>query len=157
MNSSRFLLLLNFCALAGVLLLLPACTPKEVKPDAPATNASPVVAVPVAPASNAPAVATNLVPAAGVLAPEEAKNHVGEMATVRGKVFDVHVSQKGDVFINIGGKHPNAPFKVVCFKQAIPTDQLKALDGQTISVRGKLKDYNGQVEIVLETADQIVK
>lgn len=157
MTRLRFQSLPSFCALASALLLVPACTPKETPPVVPATNAAPVVAPPVSvPVSNALVVATNQ-PASVVLAPEEAKSHVGEIATVRGKVFDVHVSQKGDVFINIGGKHPNTPFTAVCFKQAIPTDQLKELDGKTISVRGKIKDYNGQIEIVLETADQILK
>jgi len=39
----------------------------------------------------------------------------------------------------------------------IPADQLTALNGKTISVTGPIKEYNGQVEIVLESADQILK
>ena len=152
MKKFQFRMLLNSGALAGALLLVASCTPKEPTPVIPATNNPPARVVPV---TNPPA--TNQSASAGALTPEEAKNHVGESVTVRGKVFGVHVSQKGDVFINIGGKHPNAPFTAVCFKQAIPTDELKELDGQTISVRGKIKEYNGQIEIILETADQILK
>lgn len=91
----------------------------------------------------------------GVIAPEDAKNHIGETATVKGKVDRVYVSQKGDVFIDMGGKRPNAAFTAVCFKQAIPTVQLQDLDGKIISVKGKIKEYQGKVEIVLEKADQI--
>ena len=119
------------------------------------TNNPPAPTAPIlAPATNSQS--SNPVAADIVLTPEEAKQHVGEIATVRGKVFGVSVSQKGDVFISIGAKRP-APFTAVCFKQAIPTDQLKALDGQTISVRGKIKDYNGQVETILEREEQILK
>jgi hypothetical protein len=67
----------------------------------------------------------------------------------------VHVSQKGDVFINIGAAHPNQPFTAVCFGGALPTEDLKKLDGKTVKVSGKIKDYNGQIEIVLERAEQI--
>jgi len=157
MKSLCFPALRNSCALAGALWLVTSCTPREEKANPPATNAPPVISAPLTvPPTNASVVVTNQV-GGGVLAPEEAKSHVGEVATVRGKVFGVHVSQKGDVFINIGGKHPDAPFTAICFKQAIPTDQLKELDGKTISIHGKIKDYNGQIEIVLETADQILK
>ncbi len=98
---------------------------------------------------------TNAVVAAAVLAPEEAKDHIGQEATVRGKVFGVHVTQKGDVFMNIGAAYPNQPFTAVCFQGAIPADDLKKFNGKTVLVKGQIKEYNGQVEIVLETADQI--
>lgn len=90
-----------------------------------------------------------------VLSPQEAKNHIGEYATVRGQVFGVHVTQKGDVFINMGGAFPNQPFTAACFQGAIPAEDLKKLEGKIVSVKGPIKDYNGQVEIVLERADQI--
>ena len=142
-------------ALAGALLLASSCTPKETTPARHATNNPPAsVALVNVPVTNPPA--ANQIASVGALAPEEAKHHVGETATVQGKVSGVYLSQKGDVFINIGGKHPNAPFTAVCFQQAIPTDELKELDGKTISVRGKIKEYNGQTEIILETAEQIV-
>ena len=155
MRNSRFPTLLNSGAFAAAVSLLASCTPKETPPTALATNSPPAIAAPAVSAATNLAT-TNPVAVDLLLTPEEAKQHVGEIATVRGKVYGVSVSQKGDVFISIGTKRP-APFTAVCFKQAIATDQLKALDGQTISVRGKIKDYNGQIEIILEREEQILK
>lgn len=140
-------------------LLIASCKPADEtkpQPPAPAVTNAPAAAATVIPAveTNAPAAATN---APLVIAIEKAREHIGEEATVRGEVSDVHVTQKGDVFLNFGGKHPNAVFTAVCFKSAIPSEQLTALKGQTISVSGKIKEYNGQVEIVLNSADQISK
>lgn len=139
---------------AAMALLITACKPaEEATPQSPApavTNVAPIIE-PVA-STNVP-VSTNT-PAA-FLTPAQAREHIGEQATVRGEVSDVHVTQKGDVFMNFGGKHPNSVFTAVCFKSAIPSEQLTALKGKTISVSGKIKEYNGQVEIVLESASQI--
>ena len=138
------------------LLFAPACKPKEEAktPAVPVpAAAAPSTPVPVVVVTNAP-VATNT---PIVIAPELARQHIGDTVTVRGKVANVHVTAKGDVFVNFGGKYPNATFTAACFQGAIPADQLKLLNGKTISVTGKVKDYNGQVEIVLESADQIGK
>jgi len=40
----------------------------------------------------------------------EAAKHVGETATVTGRVDGVHQSSKGNIFLNIGGKYPNQVF-----------------------------------------------
>ena len=155
MSNPRCPTLLNVGVAAGAVVLAAACTPKEAPPATPATNRPPENAVTVT-GSEAKPVITNPAAADLLFTPEEAKHHVGEIATVRGKVFEVHVSQKGDVFINLGAKRPS-PFTAVCFQQAIPTDQLTALNGKTISVRGKIKDFNGQIEIILENEHQILK
>ena len=133
-------------------LLMASCKPaEETKPQAVAGTNSAPAATPIA-ATNAPA--TN---APVHIGPTKAREHIGEQVTVRGLVSDVHVTQKGDVFLNFGGKFPNSVFSAVCFKSAIPTEQLTALKGKTIAVSGKVKDYNGQVEIVLESAEQITQ
>ena len=40
----------------------------------------------------------------------EAAKHLAETATVTDKVDGVHQSGKGNVFLNMGGKHPNQAF-----------------------------------------------
>lgn len=152
MKNFLFATLRSLLVFAIAFLLWTSCKPKEepapsTPPPAPVvTNASAASETPTnAPESQAP----------GTISPEDAKNYVGKTVTVRGKVDRVYASQKGDVFIDMGGKHPNAAFTAVCFKQVIPTDQLLALDGKIISVKGTIKNYQGKVEIVLASANQI--
>jgi hypothetical protein len=132
-------------ALAAAGLICAACNKTEQSPQPPLVTNAPAVA--------APKVLTNSAPV--IISALEAKAHVGEVATVTGKVFGVHVTQKGDVFLNIGAVHPNQPFTAVCFQGAIPADDLKKFDGKTVKVTEEIKDYNGQIEIVLERANQI--
>jgi hypothetical protein len=132
-------------ALAAGGLICAACNKTEQSPPPPPITNTPAAA--------APKVVTNSAPVK--LSALEAKAHVGEVATVTGKVFSFRVTQKGDVFLNIGGTYPNQPFTAVCFQGAIPADDLKKFDGKTVKVTGEIKDYNGQIEIVLERTNQI--
>lgn len=117
------------------------------KPEMAKPNSAAAVSTP-------PAGADSTNPAAEISA-QEARNHIGETAVVTGRVFGVHVTQKGGVFLNLGAAYPNQPFTAVCFQQAIPPADLQKLEGRTIKVSGKIKDYNGQAEIVLEKPGQI--
>jgi hypothetical protein len=42
--------------------------------------------------------------------PEEAKDHIGENASVRGLVEQVSFSKKGNAFLNFGGRYPQQVF-----------------------------------------------
>jgi RecG-like helicase len=126
-------------------LICSACNKTEPSPQPSVVTNAPVAAPPKVVTTNAPI----------KLSAQEAKAHVGEVATVTGKVASFRVTQKGDVFLNIGGTYPNQPFTAVCFQAAIPADDLKKFVGKTVKVTGEIKDYNGQIEIVLERASQI--
>ncbi len=157
MNKFIFRRLGSFLALTGALFLVASCKPKE-QTDNTSPASPPVISATATNEAATNEAVTNASPVdPSAISPEEARNHVGQMATVRGKVDRVHVSQKGDVFIDMGGKHPNAAFTAVCFKQAIPTEQLERLSGKIISVKGKIREYNGKVEIILEKPEQIVQ
>ena len=47
---------------------------------------------------------------AAPILPEEAKNQIGEDASVRGLVEQVSFSQKGNAFLNFGGRYPQQVF-----------------------------------------------
>ena len=40
----------------------------------------------------------------------EAAKHVGDTATITDRVDGVHQSEKGNIFLNMGGKYPNQAF-----------------------------------------------
>lgn len=142
-------------------LFCAGCNKEEATPTPPpAPTPPPVVTNTPPPAADAPktpvpATAKSTATTGAVYTPEQAKDHVGEEATVRGQVFGVHITQKGDAFMNIGAAHPDAPFTAVCFGGAIPAETLQGYDGKTVVIKGKIKDYKGKVEIVLDKAEQI--
>lgn len=154
---AQFTMLRSLGMVLTVGFVLTACNRKTenlsstpIISDTPTTNAISIVPPPNTKTTNAPQPTTTT-----LLSPSEAQAHVGETATVRGKVFGVHITAKGDVFINVGAAYPNAPFTAVCFQGAIPPETLRNLDGKTNSFTGKIKDYNGQVEMVLDRAEQL--
>ena len=89
-------------------------------------------------------------------APEEAAKHVGEMATVTGKVDGVHQSGKGNIFLNMGGKYPNQAFTAwVPSASAAQFSNPQQYEGQTVSASGKITLYHGKPEIIVTSPSQI--
>ena len=86
----------------------------------------------------------------------ESAKHIGENATVTDKVEDVYEAKGGNVFLNLGGKHPNESFAVfipATSKSAFK--DFKVYEGKTISVSGKIEDYKGKPEIIVKSPSQI--
>jgi hypothetical protein len=89
--------------------------------------------------------------------PEEAPKHVGEIATVTGKVDAFHQSGKGNIFLNMGGKYPNQTFTAwIPSASAAQFPNAAQYEGQTISVSGKIILYQGKPEIKVTSPSQIV-
>ncbi len=90
---------------------------------------------------------------------EEAAKHIGETATVTAKVEDTYQAKGGNVFLNLGGKHPNETFTVfVPASAASEFKDVKSYEGKTISVTGKIEDHKGKPEIAVKLpADITVK
>ena len=87
----------------------------------------------------------------------DAAKHLGETATVTDKVEGVYQAKGGNIFINMGGSHPNAPFTAfIPSTSAEKFPDFKGLDGATITVSGKITAHNDKAEIVVRTPDQIV-
>ncbi|MFM2294877.1 MAG: hypothetical protein RLZZ350_1290 [Verrucomicrobiota bacterium] len=150
--------LIQFAPVALVAAILIAGCSKEQPAAAPAPAPAPKVEAAPAPApvAEVPKVETPKAKTGGTIDAKDAKAHVGETATVTGKVGRVTVSKKGDIFMDIGGVKPNAPFVAVCFGGAIPADDLRKYVGKNIAVTGLIEDYNGQAEIKLQSVGQVV-
>ncbi len=91
------------------------------------------------------------------ITPSQAKDHIGKTVIVSGKVDQVTHSSTGTWFINMGGKYPDNAFTAVVFKSdADKFTNLKDLEGKTIEVKGKIKEYRGTPEIILNDPDQMI-
>jgi DNA/RNA endonuclease YhcR with UshA esterase domain len=94
-----------------------------------------------------------------VIPDTEATEHVGQKATVEGTVVPVFTSNKGNTFINFGGKYPHQTFTGY-----IPADStlagggssLAGLEGKRIKITGTIDLYKGKPEIKITSKDQLV-
>lgn len=86
----------------------------------------------------------------------EAKQHVGEYASVVGVVEQVSSSRSGTQFLNLDGKFPHAPFTVVVFgSDAEKVGDLAQYEGKRVTVTGKITMYHGGPEIVVKKPGEL--
>jgi len=87
----------------------------------------------------------------------EAQNFLGEEIIVEGKVADVYVSKKNNVFLNFEKPYPNQCFNAVIFSKNLKNfkEDPKKFYLKKIRVLGKIKEYKGKPEIILEGQNQI--
>ena len=98
--------------------------------------------------------------ASQTITPAEARNHIGETATVCGKVASAHYAARSHgqpTFINLDKSYPNAPFTVVIWGSDRPKfgTPETAYQGRDICVTGQIKQYRGAPEIVASEPKQI--
>jgi len=101
-----------------------------------------------------------LVPAQNPISAAEAKNHVGEKATVCGEVASTHYaarSRGNPTFINLDKPYPNQIFTVLIWGSDRPKfgDPEEAYRNKHICVTGKISDYKGVPEIIAYEPTQI--
>jgi hypothetical protein len=87
----------------------------------------------------------------------EAGKHVGEIATITDKVDGVHLSGRGNIFLNLGGKNPNQ--MVTAFIPAASAGDFsnpQQYDGKIVAVSGKITLSQGKPEILVTNVSQIV-
>ena len=88
--------------------------------------------------------------------PDQAKDHVGEFATVEGRVVEVNESGAGNVFVNFGSPYPFNTFTTfVSASDARWFFNLPRLKGATVQVTGDIRFYKGKPEIVLTKPSQL--
>ena len=87
----------------------------------------------------------------------EAPKKVDETVCVTGTVVKVSSSARsGTQFINFCENYKKCPFSVVVFpRDAEKVGDVRQLEGKTIEIHGKIKEYRGQAEMVLEDAKQL--
>lgn len=96
----------------------------------------------------------------GHLTSAEAKSHIGERATVCGKVVSTHYAARtkgSPTFLNLDEPYPNQVFTILIWgsdrsKFGVPES---TFDGKRVCVTGLIKEYKGAPEIIAEQPSQI--
>src|SRR5437868_10635492 len=93
------------------------------------------------------------------VSPKFAKDYVGKMATVCGRITGTHITKSGKILINFGGEYPNELFTAVIMEDdtAKFTDYNPAEfpDNKKICLRGRIVDYKGKPEIIVKNPSQV--
>jgi micrococcal nuclease len=93
---------------------------------------------------------------------DQSAKYMGDSVTVCGKVFSgkyLDQSKEAPTFLNINGHYPKQQLTLVIMKdvrQRFSYDPLKRLVNKNVCVTGKIKDYKGKPEIMINNEAQIV-
>jgi hypothetical protein len=97
--------------------------------------------------------------AANRVAPAEAIHHVGETATVCGRVASAKYVRSGRMptFLNLDQPYPNQVFTALIWGAVRPRFKQppEMLRGSSVCVTGAISAYKGKAEIVVEDPGQI--
>lgn len=86
---------------------------------------------------------------------DKAAAHIGKQVTVTGVVAQISF-RPSLVFLNFDKPYPNSPFTVIVRNSHTNEfDDLSALKGKSVAVKGKVIDYNGKPEIELTGKAQL--
>ena len=86
---------------------------------------------------------------------QQAAAHIGKQVTVTGVVAQVSV-RPSLIFLNFDKPYPNSPFSaIVRNSHTNEFEELPALKGKAVAVKGRVKDYNGKPEIELIGKSQL--
>jgi|SRR5450432_588258 len=86
----------------------------------------------------------------------EAKKHIGQKSCIRGQVLRVEHNAEGMTYLNFCEDSCACPFNVVIFADdQHHVGSLQSQVGSTIEIHGKVRDYDGHAEIVLQDSAQL--
>lgn len=88
----------------------------------------------------------------------EAKTHIGEYASVRGKVLRVYTAKSGVTFFDYCTNYKTCPFTAVIFADDVSRfGNVSTYANQEITLTGKIVLYEGRAEIILSDPNQITE
>ncbi len=97
---------------------------------------------------------------ANTLTADQAKNHIGENATVCGVVASTHYargSRGNPTFVNLDKPYPNQVFTIVIWGEDLPKFSPKpsTWEGKRVCATGVISSYRGVPEIVAKSPGQV--
>jgi hypothetical protein len=85
----------------------------------------------------------------------DATKYYNKEMIVTGKVAQVTI-RPTVTFLNLDKSYPNSPFAIVIFPRQVELfDDLNALRGKSIEIRGQIQKYSGKPQIVLDDTNQL--
>jgi len=92
----------------------------------------------------------------GTYPDREAAAHAGEVATIVGTVVTVRRTPSGNTYLNFGADYPHQTFSGAVLNPKDPgLLRLDTLAGKRVGIRGLIRIYKGQPEILVEGLEQI--
>jgi hypothetical protein len=86
----------------------------------------------------------------------DARNHVGEIRCISGRVLRIEQGDHGVHFLEFCQDHELCPFTVVIFANSLRSvGDVRQLVGKIVEIHGTVKLYDGRAEIILEHARQL--
>jgi micrococcal nuclease len=87
----------------------------------------------------------------------DSAKHVGENVTIQGVVADAYQSSSQTMFLDFNKPYPDNCFAAVIFKSSLDKfqDPQNSYTNKTVRVSGKVSEYQGKPEIILNDPSQI--
>ncbi len=87
---------------------------------------------------------------------DQAPDHIGETMCVTGKVLKVGQSRTGSLFLDFCDDYRKCPFVVFVYQSSLKNiGDVRVLEGQTIEITGKIKEWDDRAEIILKNRLQL--
>lgn len=91
----------------------------------------------------------------GALKADQAEAHIGQTATVEGKV-SVNRTPSGETYLDIGGTGSSAPFSAYVSRwNRSEFQDVEKLDGKNVQITGRISTFREKPEIYLTDPGQI--
>src|SRR5512135_2878798 len=79
---------------------------------------------------------------------DQAPDHIGQTMCVTGKVLKVGQSRSGSLFLDFCDDYRKCPFVVFVYQSSLKNiGDVRVLEGQTIEITGKIKEWDDRAEI----------
>lgn len=86
----------------------------------------------------------------------EAQKHIGKTNCVKGTVVRVEEGNNGVTFLDFCADYRSCPFTVVVFRGDLHSvGDVGQLPGRTITIRGRIEEYDDRAEIILRRSEQL--
>lgn len=86
----------------------------------------------------------------------DAQKHVGKANCVTGTVVRVEEGNNGVTFLDFCADYHSCPFAVVVFRADLRAlGDVRQLQGRTVSIKGRIEEYDGRAEIILRHPQQL--